>query len=46
MKNITVMQVSEDYSSYEDKQETEYQEAVEKGFEGTLQEYLLARDYT
>lgn len=46
MKDTTVMQVSEDYSSYETKQEAEYQEAVEKGFEGTLQDYLSVRDYT
>ncbi len=46
MKDTTVMQVSEDYSSYEQRQETEYQEAVEAGFDGTLQEYLSIRDYT
>ena len=45
-KDTTVMEHIEDSSSFEERLNQEYQEAVSKGFNGTKEEYFEARNYT
>lgn len=40
----TVMQYEEN-GTYTEQQQLEYQQAVEKGFSGTIEEFLQYRDY-
>ena len=45
MSNESVMK-EQDNISFNDKIQKQYQEAKEKGFTGTKEEYLTIRDYT
>lgn len=44
MSGTTVMQVKEN-TSFTQKQQQEYNEAVVNGFTGTIEEYFQVRDY-
>ena len=43
---MSVMEVNDQATSFDDELDQEYNEAVENGFQGTKQEYLAVRDYT
>lgn len=43
--DTSVMKHDED-TSFEEKLQQEYEEAVKEGFKGTKEEYLSIRDYT
>ena len=46
MSDESVMKNNENSSSFNDQLTKEYNQAVAKGFKGTKEEYLRARDYT
>ena len=46
MSNNSVMKENTNDSSYEEKLQEEYENAVAEGFKGTKEEYLILKDYT
>lgn len=46
MSEISIMKEDETNSSYQEKLEKEYNEAVSNGFTGTIEEYKALRDFT
>ena len=46
MSNTTAMGKDENQTSFNNKMNQEYQEAVTNGFKGTIEQYLQLRDFT
>lgn len=46
MSEKSIMKEDETNSSFEEKLEKEYNEAILNGFTGTIEEYKMLRDFT